>query len=274
MVVTLKTSATEYRAAISNLNIESATLVALIRQLVTTFEDKARGSPAKRGRVSQPYVSIGLLTRLTTSDFDYRTRRGPRLSELATLLESITVKPRMVDSEFVRTLFDTLSTLVGMESSQVVYAGQQVMSTISACLKSSQVRIGLVSCRGVARTHHAYISFQANAIRPESVKLAPVLDMIRSESLIERSISFSFTDGIWVVVSNNPQVSNQALLLVAELAAFSPNQVVSNVMPIFTFMGTNLLQRDDAYSARVVENVFLCFVLGQLLGCRLTWICL
>jgi hypothetical protein len=60
---------------------------------------------------------------------------------------------------------------------------------------------------------------------------------------------------VLLVVSNNPQVSNQALLLVAELAAFAPNQVVSHVMPIFTFMGTNLLQRDDAYSARVVEKV-------------------
>jgi U3 small nucleolar RNA-associated protein 10 len=70
------------------------------------------------------------------------------------------------------------------------------------------------------------------------------------------------------VVSSNPQVSNQALLLVAELAAFAPNQVVSHVMPIFTFMGTNLLQRDDAYSSRVVEKVSVTEIQG--LGTGLT----
>lgn len=29
---------------------------------------------------------------------------------------------------------------------------------------------------------------------------------------------------------------------------------MQNIMPIFTFMGTNVLQRDDAYSSRVVDK--------------------
>lgn len=41
----------------------------------------------------------------------------------------------------------------------------------------------------------------------------------------------------------------------ADLARLAPAQVAQNVMPIFTFMGTNVLQRDDAQSTRVVDKV-------------------
>lgn len=54
--------------------------------------------------------------------------------------------------------------------------------------------------------------------------------------------------------SNNPQTYHQALLLLAQLGPLVPEQLVHNVMPIFTFMGANVLQRDDAYSLRVVEK--------------------
>lgn len=55
--------------------------------------------------------------------------------------------------------------------------------------------------------------------------------------------------------SHNPQTYQQALLLLAQLGPLVPDQLVHNVMPIFTFMGANVLQRDDAYSLRVVEKV-------------------
>ena len=58
----------------------------------------------------------------------------------------------------------------------------------------------------------------------------------------------------------NPQTSHQALLLVSQLAAFLPEQVIQNVMPIFTFMGANVLQRDDAFSSRVVDQAVECIV--------------
>ncbi|KAJ3530702.1 hypothetical protein NM688_g7673 [Phlebia brevispora] len=55
-------------------------------------------------------------------------------------------------------------------------------------------------------------------------------------------------------VSNNPQTFNQALLLMATLARLSPEAVLHNVMPVFTFMGSNVFHRDDAYSFRVVQK--------------------
>jgi U3 small nucleolar RNA-associated protein 10 len=52
----------------------------------------------------------------------------------------------------------------------------------------------------------------------------------------------------------NPQTYHQSLLLLAQLGPLVPDQLVHNVIPIFTFMGANVLQRDDAYSLRVVDQ--------------------
>ncbi|KAG1720632.1 hypothetical protein EDB19DRAFT_1775930 [Suillus lakei] len=55
-------------------------------------------------------------------------------------------------------------------------------------------------------------------------------------------------------VSENPQTFHQALLLMASLARLTPDSVLHNIMPIFTFMGTNVFHRDDSYSFKVVQN--------------------
>ncbi|KZT37682.1 hypothetical protein SISSUDRAFT_1062609 [Sistotremastrum suecicum HHB10207 ss-3] len=54
--------------------------------------------------------------------------------------------------------------------------------------------------------------------------------------------------------SENPQVFNQALLLTGSLCRLAPESMLQNVMPIFTFMGSNVFHRDDAYSFRVVQK--------------------
>lgn len=55
--------------------------------------------------------------------------------------------------------------------------------------------------------------------------------------------------------SNNPQTFQQALLLLSKIANIAPEAVLHNVMPIFTFVGSTVLQRDDAFSFSVVEKV-------------------
>ncbi|KAI5810289.1 hypothetical protein DFH27DRAFT_509326 [Peziza echinospora] len=54
--------------------------------------------------------------------------------------------------------------------------------------------------------------------------------------------------------TTSPQVQNRALLLVASLADVAPEVVLHSVMPIFTFMGANVLRQDDEYSAHVIEQ--------------------
>jgi U3 small nucleolar RNA-associated protein 10 len=66
--------------------------------------------------------------------------------------------------------------------------------------------------------------------------------------------------GIEVVIkviraSGNPRTAQRALLVAGELARLVPEAVLHNIMPIFTFMGSSDLQRDDAYSFGVVEKV-------------------
>ena len=41
----------------------------------------------------------------------------------------------------------------------------------------------------------------------------------------------------------------------ASLARLAPEAVLLNIMPIFTFMGSNVFHRDDSYSFRVVQKV-------------------
>ncbi|KAG6369730.1 hypothetical protein JVT61DRAFT_13599 [Boletus reticuloceps] len=55
-------------------------------------------------------------------------------------------------------------------------------------------------------------------------------------------------------VTDNPQTFNEALLLMASLARLTPDSVLHNIMPIFTFMGSNVFHRDDSYSFKVVQN--------------------
>lgn len=46
----------------------------------------------------------------------------------------------------------------------------------------------------------------------------------------------------------------------ASLARLAPDAVLHNIMPVFTFMGSNVFHRDDAYSFRVVQKVSRLFI--------------
>ncbi|KAJ2807696.1 snoRNA-binding rRNA-processing protein utp10 [Coemansia guatemalensis] len=54
--------------------------------------------------------------------------------------------------------------------------------------------------------------------------------------------------------SESPQTHNQALLLLAAIAAQHPDVVLHHVMALFTFMGANVVRQDDAYSFHVMEH--------------------
>ncbi|KAL5044710.1 U3 small nucleolar RNA-associated protein 10, partial [Aspergillus fruticulosus] len=57
-----------------------------------------------------------------------------------------------------------------------------------------------------------------------------------------------------VRTTESPQVQNTALLLVAGLSIIAPELVLHSVMPIFTFMGTSVLRKDDDYSVSVIDQ--------------------
>ncbi|CAN9508835.1 unnamed protein product [Ophioblennius macclurei] len=57
-----------------------------------------------------------------------------------------------------------------------------------------------------------------------------------------------------VRASDVPQTHHHALLLLGAVATIFPEKVLHNIMPIFTFMGANVIRLDDVYSFRVIEN--------------------
>ncbi|GLD57809.1 HEAT repeat-containing protein 1 [Lates japonicus] len=54
--------------------------------------------------------------------------------------------------------------------------------------------------------------------------------------------------------SDMPQTHHHALLLLGSVASIFPEKVLHNIMPIFTFMGANILRLDDVYSFRVIDQ--------------------
>ena len=54
--------------------------------------------------------------------------------------------------------------------------------------------------------------------------------------------------------TTSPQVQQAALLLMSSLASVSPELIIHSVMPIFTFMSTNILRQSDDYSIHVVDQ--------------------
>uniref|UniRef100_A0AAY4APZ5 HEAT repeat-containing protein 1 n=1 Tax=Denticeps clupeoides TaxID=299321 RepID=A0AAY4APZ5_9TELE len=55
-------------------------------------------------------------------------------------------------------------------------------------------------------------------------------------------------------VSDKPQTHHHALLLLGTIAGIFPEKVLHNIMPIFTFMGANIMRLDDSYSFQVINK--------------------
>ncbi|RKF61732.1 U3 small nucleolar RNA-associated protein 10 [Erysiphe neolycopersici] len=54
--------------------------------------------------------------------------------------------------------------------------------------------------------------------------------------------------------TSSPQVQNLALLIISSLAHHVPKLILHSVMPIFTFMGSSILQQNDEYSLHVINQ--------------------
>ncbi|GAA5990412.1 hypothetical protein JCM10908_007359 [Rhodotorula pacifica] len=145
------------------------------------------------------------------------TSRVERLPELVALLESVDFADIAASHALLLNLFEILASLVDLPSAP----GQTDVSYPGQLVLTALARV-------VDKVT------PESGITGDSIRMTPVLDFMRS--------------------SVNPQTYHQSLLLLAQLGPLVPDQLVHNVMPIFTFMGANVLQRDDAYSLRVVDQ--------------------
>lgn len=55
--------------------------------------------------------------------------------------------------------------------------------------------------------------------------------------------------------TSNPQTHHHALMLLCQMAEIVPEQVLHNMMAIFTFMGSSVLRHDDAYSFQIITKL-------------------
>jgi U3 small nucleolar RNA-associated protein 10 len=88
---------------------------------------------------------------------------------------------------------------------------------------------------------------------PEAGELSE--DVIRTDLIVQ-----------CIRVTENPQTHNAALLLLAAIGLTHPQVVILNIMPVFTFMGANILRQDDNYSFHVVQQT-LETIVPSLLNC-------
>lgn len=88
---------------------------------------------------------------------------------------------------------------------------------------------------------------------PSSVHVETLVEIVRS-GCYPQFTHFYFTNPV-ALASNNPQTYHQALVLISTLSRLAPESVLRDIMPIFTFMGSNVFHRDDAYSFNVVQKV-------------------
>lgn len=60
--------------------------------------------------------------------------------------------------------------------------------------------------------------------------------------------------------SPNPQTHHHALQLLAHTAKILPDQVLHNMMDIFTFMGSSIVRHDDAYSFQIITDIITAII--------------
>ncbi|KAH7099410.1 armadillo-type protein [Auriculariales sp. MPI-PUGE-AT-0066] len=123
--------------------------------------------------------------------------------------------PAQTQPRLIFVLLETLKALATVPNAN--YAQQLIMNVLEHCADASPKILLAGPGSG------------SNAIR-----LEVIVDIIRSV--------------------DNPQTFHQALLLFAKMARLAPESAVFNIMPVFTFMGSSVVLRDDANSFRVVHK--------------------
>lgn len=140
-----------------------------------------------------------------------------RLSDFTLALETLDAAKIEPSLPLVALMLETISVLIDMQTSSLA----DVSYSAQLLLRTLCALVPRLPAR------------QASA--SDGVRISPVLDLLR--------------------MTSNPQTASQALALVGDLVPIVPEQIVQNIMPIFTFMGANIMQRDDASSFRLVDKV-------------------
>ncbi|KAK0447887.1 uncharacterized protein EV420DRAFT_1647628 [Desarmillaria tabescens] len=174
----------------------------------------------------------GLLLSLSTEDSDVPdSGNSPRASKRPRLV----TEPSQETLPQLSILAEVLATTSLPGSFDVIAAMVQALSSIIQSSSSDNVDISFIEQSMMSAIDNAADKVtEAPNVAPSAIRLEVLVDLIRT--------------------AQNPQTFQQALLLMATLARLTPDSVLHNIMPVFTFMGSNVFHRDDTYSFTVVQK--------------------
>ncbi|XP_055916782.1 HEAT repeat-containing protein 1 homolog [Eupeodes corollae] len=135
------------------------------------------------------------------------------------LLEILENKKKLQNTQvLIPVLFDTLKRCLDMESqSPAEYTKQLILSALLQCCQKSKAENLL--CK----------------ISENTFRIDLIVQCIR--------------------VTQNPQTHYNALLFLSHCAGLFPQQVLHNLVDIFTFMGSSIARHDDAFSFQIISNI-------------------
>ncbi|XP_037811353.1 HEAT repeat-containing protein 1 homolog [Lucilia sericata] len=137
------------------------------------------------------------------------------------LMELLENKKKLEHSEYlIPALFELLDSCLSVEEQTTVeYTKQLVLSAIlHCCQKASEDGCNLQT-----------------ALPKTTFRMDQVVQCLRA--------------------SQNPQTHHNALLLLSHCAALFPQQVLHNIVDIFTFMGSSVVRHDDAFSFHIINDI-------------------
>jgi len=142
------------------------------------------------------------------------------LHRLVTVLELLEYKEIAETDKLVVPLFELLSTIMNSDLNNtpvsMEYINQLLLSSLTTFVRQGEFGVN------------------AGKLDENMLRVDLVVNCIRA--------------------TGNPQTHNQALLLMAAIASLYPEKVLHNIMPVFTFMGANVLRQDDNYSFHVIQQ--------------------
>ncbi|XP_055858614.1 HEAT repeat-containing protein 1 homolog [Episyrphus balteatus] len=135
------------------------------------------------------------------------------------LLEILENKKKLQNTQvLIPVLFDTLKRCLDMEiQSTAEYSKQLILSALLHCCQKSKAENLL------------------NTISESTFRIDLIVQCIR--------------------VTQNPQTHYNALLFLSHCAILFPQQVLHNLVDIFTFMGSSITRHDDAFSFQIISNI-------------------
>uniref|UniRef100_A0A673YEQ4 HEAT repeat-containing protein 1 n=1 Tax=Salmo trutta TaxID=8032 RepID=A0A673YEQ4_SALTR len=169
-----------------------------------------------------------------------QTRRSKMLQRKAQDTSQAVPKEGAVSWQRVTLILELLQHKKKLKRPQTLVPA--LFSLLSRCLETSTVERG-----NLEYTKQLILGCLLNVCQKLSPDGGPVNVLDEDKFNVEIVVQC-------VRMSDMPQTHHHALLLLGSVAGIFPEKVLHNIMPIFTFMGANIMRLDDTYSFQVINK--------------------